>query len=121
MSQFELFMGDGWPQMMYETMFAAGDFAIGDFFQTEKIPFYIYFMPIYFIFSHMMFNLVINPYCTYRRKKRTPNYCLVIYGILNFFLFFLHCQILSLVTLTYDFGFIFLKKKKNFVSTCLDN
>lgn len=60
MSQFELFMGDGWPQMMYETMFAAGDFAIENFFHSEKIPFYIYFMPIYFIFSHMMFNLVIN-------------------------------------------------------------
>jgi hypothetical protein len=60
MSQFELFMGDSWPQMMYETMRYAGDFATGDFFQVDRVPFFIYFMPIYFIFTHMMFNLVIE-------------------------------------------------------------
>lgn len=101
MSQFELFMGDGWPQMMYETMFAAGDFAIENWFHSEKIPFYIYFMPIYFIFSHMMFNLVINQSQHIKKKQdekniRTPVPC---YNwILLFFSFSSFLSLRSLAT-----------------------
>ena len=56
MSQFSLMIGDSWPETMYETMRAASE----SHGYENQIPFYIYFMPIYFIFSHMFCSLVIK-------------------------------------------------------------
>lgn len=50
MSQFVIIMSEGWTETMYETMRAAGEY--------EEISYYTYFMPIYFIFSHMFCSLV---------------------------------------------------------------
>ncbi len=61
MSQFSIVMGDSWPETMYETMRAIGES------HEFHFPYYIYFMPIYFIFSHMFCSLVI------RKKKQSIN------------------------------------------------
>jgi hypothetical protein len=60
MSQFAIILSEGWTETMYETMRAAGE--------NEQFNFYIYFMPIYFIFSHMFCSLVINLINNYKKK-----------------------------------------------------
>ena len=50
MSQFAIITNEGWTETMYETMRAVGE--------NESLHFYTYFMPIYFIFSHMFCSLV---------------------------------------------------------------
>lgn len=52
MSQYSIITSEGWTETMYETMRAAGE--------NEEFHFYTYFMPIYFIFSHMFGSLVKN-------------------------------------------------------------
>ena len=51
MSQFALILSEGWTEYMYETMRAAGE-------TQAAFNFYAYFIPIYFIFSHMFSSLV---------------------------------------------------------------
>lgn len=51
MSQFAIILSEGWTETMYETMRAAGE--------NAEFHFYIYFMPMYFVFSHMFCSLVI--------------------------------------------------------------
>jgi hypothetical protein len=54
MVQFALITSEGWTETMYETMKAVGE--------NDSLHFYTYFIPIYFIFSHMFMSLVIyNP------------------------------------------------------------
>jgi hypothetical protein len=50
MTQFALITSEGWTETMYETMRAAGE--------EKTFYFYTYFIPIYFIFSHMFCSLV---------------------------------------------------------------
>ena len=50
MSQFAILTSEGWTETMYETMKAARE--------NSEYQLYAYFMPIYFIFSHMFCSLV---------------------------------------------------------------
>lgn len=52
MSQFAIILSEGWTETMYETMRSAGE--------NEQFDFYVYFIPVYFIFSHMFCSLVIT-------------------------------------------------------------
>lgn len=52
MSQFAIITNEGWTETMYETMRAVAE--------NESLHFYVYFMPIYFIFLHMFCSLVIE-------------------------------------------------------------
>jgi len=50
MTQFAIITNEGWTDTMFETMRAAGD--------NKTIHLYTYFIPLYFIFSHMFCSLV---------------------------------------------------------------
>ena len=54
MSQFAIITNEGWTETMYETMQAIDE--------HKELLYYTYFIPIYFIFSHMFCSLVIKNY-----------------------------------------------------------
>ncbi|CAF0718540.1 unnamed protein product [Brachionus calyciflorus] len=51
MSQFAIITNEGWTETMYETMRAIGE--------NLELHYYTYFIPIYFIFSHMFCSLIL--------------------------------------------------------------
>ena len=62
MSQFAIVTSEGWTEIMYDTMKEMGKDS-----SAASRHLYTYFMPIYFIFSHMFGSLVNNTKRNLRR------------------------------------------------------
>lgn len=69
MTQFALMTSEGWTETMYDTMHATSE--------NENFGFYQYFIPIYFIFSHMFCSLVTTTTTT--TKKYICILCLYLF------------------------------------------